>query len=166
MSPRFFFTKEDYTALCKKVSEIEQKVKEYTASVGGVVDSSGDAWHDNMLYYVQRMSESWSYELRKLLAIKRQAQVVEAPPPKDGVVRFGKTVKVLDIDSGITSSYGISSYMVAETESHGEVRKISYANPLGKLLLGARVGEVREEIIGGNKKRLEILEVEDSVRSQ
>lgn len=58
MSLELFFTKEDYEALCKRIAEVEQKIKEYTASIGQIVDASGDQWHDNVLYYMQRMSEA------------------------------------------------------------------------------------------------------------
>ncbi len=53
-------------------------------------------------------------------------------------------------------------YMVAESASQERVRRISYVSPLGKLLIGAKVGEIREGVIGNDKKRFEILEIEES----
>ncbi len=117
MKSEFLFTKEDYEALSKRIVEIEQKVKEHTANVGGAVDSSGDAWHDANLYHAQRMSESWSKNLRELLEIKRKARVIEAPPLRDRKARFGTIVKVRDLKSGEISSYEISSYMVSESST-------------------------------------------------
>lgn len=160
MNSKLFFTKEDYNALCKRISEIAQKVKEHTASVGQVVDSSGDAWHDNQLYYEQRMSESWSNNLRNLLDIKRRAIIIETSSLQDGKVRFGTVVKILDLESEEIFSYKISSYMIAGSANQKEVRRISYVSPLGRLLIGAVVGEVKEGVIGSNKKSFEILEIE------
>src|SRR3989339_1569931 len=111
MDSEFFFTKRDYDALCKKISKIDQTVKGYTVLIGSVVDSSGDQWHDANLYHAQRMSESWSNELRKLVEIKNKAVIMKGAPPKDGMVRFGKTVKIEDLDSGEILSYKISSYI-------------------------------------------------------
>ncbi len=162
MGLKFFFTREDYDAFCRRIAEVEQKVKKYTLSVGTAVDSSGDAWHDALLYDAQRMSESWSNELRNLLGIKRQAEIIEMSPPKDGKVCFGKVVKVLNLESKEVSLFKISSYVVAGSANQEEIRKISYMSPLGKLLIGAEVGEVREGVVGNNKKRFEILEIEES----
>ena len=152
MNSNLFFTKEDYDALCKRISEIAQKVKEHTVSVGQVVDSSGDAWHDNQLYYEQRMSESWSNNLRNLLDIKGRAIIIETPLLQDGKVRFGTVVKILNLESGEIFSYRVSSYMVAESANQKEVGRISYASPLGRLLIGAIIGEIREGVVGSNKK--------------
>jgi len=164
MSSDFLFTREDYEALCRKIEEIEQKVKEYTANVGHAVDSAGDQWHDANLYYVQRMSESWSENLRDLLRIKMRSRVVTGPPPRDGKVWLGKIVKIRDLESGEILFCEISSYMVFELEREKEKKpkRISYMSPLGKLLIGAKVGEIREGIIGDKKKSFQIIEIIES----
>ena len=156
---RYFFTKEDFEALCRRIAEVEQKVREHTFAVGQVVDSSGDAWHDNQLYYEQRMSESWSSNLRKLIEIKRQAEIIDKPPPDDGTIRFGSIVKCKDLETETVFVYRISSYMIDESQEQNEIKRISYVSPMGKLLIYAKIGDIVEGKIGGNKKRLEILEI-------
>jgi len=156
---RYFFTKEDFDALCRRITQVEQKIREHTVAVGQVVDSSGDAWHDNQLYYEQRMSESWSSNLRKLMGIKRQAEVVDTLPPEDGIIRFGSVVKIQDLESGTIFFYKISSYMITESQEQGEIKRISYESPVGKLLINARVGDITDGQIGNSKKRFKILEI-------
>jgi len=155
-----FFTRKDFEALCRRITEVEQKVREHTVAVGQVVDSSGDAWHDNQLYYEQRMSESWSNDLRKLMEIKRQAEIIEMPPPKDGRVHFGSVVKIQNLELETVFFYKISSYIVADFQNEGEIKRISYDSPIGKLLIRAGVGEIREGQIGDTIKRFKILEIE------
>lgn len=158
-TPRFLFTQEDYDALCERIEEVGQQVREQTASVGGAAGSSGDAWHDNLLYDAQRMSESWSKSLRDLLEIRDRATVVEGSPPRDGKVRFGTTVRVLDIQTGEKASYRISSYMIIESTTGKGVRRVSYASPLGNLLLGAEIGETRTGTMGGGQRTFEVCEI-------
>lgn len=158
---RYFFTKEDFEALCRRIMEVEQKVREHTVAVGQVVDSSGDAWHDNQLYYEQRMSESWSTNLRKLMEIKRQAEIVSKSPPDDGIVRFGSVVKFQDLESGTIFTYQISSYMIDEPQEQKEIKRISYASPIGRALIHAKVTDIVERKIAKSKKRYKILEIKN-----
>lgn len=51
--------------------------------------------------------------------------------------------------------------MVNKSTNQEGVRKISYMSPLGKLLIGAELGEIREGVIGNKKKRFEILEIKE-----
>jgi transcription elongation GreA/GreB family factor len=159
---RFLFIKDDYEDFCKKIQEIKQKIKEVTMRIGTVVDSSGDQWHDASLYQAQGMSESWSNELRKLLEIQKQSHIIDIHPPKDGKVRFGKIVEILNLDNREASTYEISSYIIPEHRQIEDNRKrISYTSPLAQLLIGAEVGEIREGYIGKDFKRFEIMRINE-----
>ena len=161
---KFLFTKEDYENFCARIEEIKQKIKKTTAAVGTAADSSGDQWHDSILYQTQRMSESWSREFRRLLDIQKKARIVDTVPPRDGKVRFGKTVTILDIDTGETFSYEISSYIIAAErfiKNKNNIKRISYISPLGQLLIGAQVGDIKKGSVGDTQKNFKILKVEE-----
>ncbi len=162
MREKFLFQKEDYDDFCVKITGVEKRVKEITASIGGVVDSSGDQWHDNLLYDAQNMSEAWSRELSRLLDIQADAEIIDFFPPRDGKIRFGKTFIVLNINTGETFSYEISSYFISTgREWNGEIKRISYSSPLGKLFIGAEVDDIREEKDGENRRKFKIIRIDE-----
>lgn len=159
MAQGFIFTQEDYDALCRRITGAGEQVVEHTAAVGGAAGSSGDAWHDNALYDAQRMSEAWSRSLRELLKVKTQANIVGQPPPRDGKVRFGTTVTIRDTGTGKKARYRISSYMIHQPIAEDGVRRISYASPLGRLLLGAAVDETKTGKIGDATRSFEVCDI-------
>lgn len=89
----------------------------------------------------------------ELETILREATVV-APPTATDVVRLGTTVVVAE-DGGQPEVYLLVGMKEADPR-HG---KISHESPIGKALLGKRVGDVAEARTPAGVLRLTILEI-------
>ena len=89
----------------------------------------------------------------ELETILRQATVVE-PPTATDVVGLGTTVVVAEDGSG-PEAYQLVGMKEADPRSG----KISHESPIGKALLGKRVGDVAEVRTPGGALRLTILEI-------
>ena len=85
--------------------------------------------------------------IQRLLARLRSARVVEAPAGGD-VVGFGSTVTFVDETSGKEQSFTL----VGTTEQDLKAGKLSSESPIGRALIGAKVGDiVAVETPGGTR---------------
>ena len=93
--------------------------------------------------------------MREIIEIRNHARVIE--PQKGNRASLGSIVTTRDDQSGAERRIRIGSYMM-----FGEYDEsiISYNAPLARMLIGGKVGDTREAVIGGKKKVFYILKVE------
>lgn len=152
---QFLFLREDLEELDRKIAEVQEIIKMVLKNLGEGTESESNTWHDNPAYDEgQRQNIMWSNRAEELSQIRRQAKFVE-PTTDNSKIRLGKTVTIIDELSGLSQTFQIGSYMVLK-----ERNAISYCAPLGKLLIGAAVGEEREGVMGGAKKRFKVIKIE------
>ncbi|MCY0900215.1 MAG: transcription elongation factor GreA [Firmicutes bacterium] len=90
--------------------------------------------------------------LEKML---RQARVVESDKEDPNVVHIGSHVTVKDLEENVEEEYVI----VGATEADPMKNRISNESPVGKALMGAKVGDQVEVSAPVGKIRLEILKI-------
>lgn len=73
--------------------------------------------------------------------------------PGNGQIGLGSRVRIMDLDSGETCVVEL----VRPLEADPEARRISIYSPLGKELLGARVGQTVQVPLFGNRFRVQVL---------
>ncbi|MCK6504453.1 GreA/GreB family elongation factor [Myxococcota bacterium] len=128
-------------------------------------DSSG--WHDNFAFEDnQRRMHQLAHRLRELERVVDRAEVV---PPLSGIperVVVGAGVRWRFEDGGADAGGGIAGHdeaqwlWVAGFEDGDPPRgRVSYDSPLGRALLGASEGELREVVIAGRRRQVEVLEL-------
>jgi len=145
-------------ALRKKVQELTDRVSEALGNIGISCQGGSDTFHDNFEHEQgQRISAMWSVRAKELNDILRQAEVVSVGSMSSDEVTIGKSVTVLDEDSGVTGNFKIGSYMNFQDDAQEEV--VSYVAPLAKIVMFAKVGEIREGQIGSERKRLKIVAI-------
>ena len=83
------------------------------------------------------------------------ARVVDESQMDDSQVRILSTVKMKNVASGHEMQYTL----VAENEADLKERKISVDSPIGKGLLGKKVGETTEITIPNGTMELEIVDI-------
>jgi transcription elongation factor GreA len=91
--------------------------------------------------------------IQELETILREAKIVEESGPSD-VVRIGSTV-VVSLDGEKTESFTL----VGLKEANPRQGKISHESPIGRALIGRRVGETTAASTPGGKIELTILEI-------
>lgn len=90
--------------------------------------------------------------LEKML---RNAKVVEQMERDPGVVGLGSTVRLRDLEFGDTVEYTI----VGSMEANPQENRISNESPVGKALLGKRVGSVVEVVAPAGTLRFKVLKI-------
>ena len=139
---------EEYEYLTKVKME---KIKEAIAEARSFGDLSENAEYDEARNE-QAKTEARIAELESLI---ENALIVDEDAIDASIVNIGSSVKVLDIEEKEEIEYSI----VGSIEADPFENKISDQSPIGKALVGSRVGdEVSVEVPGGTI-RFKILEV-------
>ncbi|HIS00726.1 MAG TPA: transcription elongation factor GreA [Candidatus Excrementavichristensenella intestinipullorum] len=93
--------------------------------------------------------------IRDLEEMLRNAEVVDQAGQPAGVVGVGSEVRVFDLEYEEEDTYTL----VGATEADPSKLKVSTESPIGKALIGARVGEVVEAQTPGGVIKLRIDEI-------
>lgn len=152
----YYFLKEDFEALNAEITKLADRIKEIGKEMGESCKEGAETFHDNFAFEDgERQQYMWSSRLRDLIRIRNQARITE--PRKTDGVSLGFTVTFRDEGNGEMYTLKIGSFMVPK--ERGE-NVISYNSPLARALVGGKVGETREAVIGSGKKNFHILKIE------
>jgi transcription elongation GreA/GreB family factor len=137
----------DAEALDRRISAIADDLRSHRSGLADTYSQSSETWHDNPMFDEgQRRFEMLATSLEELSQIRMYSQIVQ-PATDPEAVDVGVWVTVED-DEGYRDRFFIAGAMVLDAPSD----YMSYASPLGKLLLGARPGETRIGEVGGRSR--------------
>jgi len=91
-------------------------------------------------------------ELETKLAL---AQVIDVAKMSGDTVKFGATVKIVNVDTDAEVSYQI----VGEDEANVKDGKISITSPIARAMIGKEIGDEIEVMAPGGTKGYEILDI-------
>jgi len=100
----------------------------------------------------QSFVEGRIQELERLLA---SAKVIEEPTTKADYVRMGAYIKVVEADGGEEETY----HLVGSHEADPRHGQISNESPIGRALIGKRVGDEVTVVAPAGSFNLKILEI-------
>jgi transcription elongation GreA/GreB family factor len=149
----FYFLQGDLDKLIIIINGIKQKLRESGQDIGESCRQAAETYHDNAPYEeAVRSFEFHSIRLSSLVEIRQSAEIIR-PPENNDKVRVGHRVRILDMVSDEIICFTVGSYLVF-SDDH-----VSYNSPLAKLLLGAKVGEIKSGRVGNRDRELLILEI-------
>jgi|YNPNPStandDraft_1061719.scaffolds.fasta_scaffold06852_6 transcription elongation factor GreA len=112
---------------------------------------------ENYEYHAAKEEQGFlEARIRELRAVLSRAQVVDADSLADGVVGLGTRVRVRHREFDEEEEYTIVTMVDADPGRN----RISEQSPIGKALMGARVGDVVEYSAPAGVQTLEVLSVE------
>ncbi len=138
---RYYFTEKGYRELAAEVERLELELKTDIAKQIAEAAAHGDL-RENAEYAAAK--ERQQQVANRLRALKEQlsgANVVrrEELEPADAVT-FGKTIRIVDVDTGDEREYTI----LGDGESDPDRNIISYQSPIAAALIGHRAGDTVE----------------------
>lgn len=155
MSDVVYLTKERYEELQQEVSTMKGAGRKAVADKIAEARSYGDL-SENAEYTAaleaQRHFEDKLYRLEGIINRARIMDSSELPTDKVYILSVVK-VKNLKLKKNITYT------MVSPEEANIEDKKISVSSPIGKALLGKKVGDVINVIVPAGEISLEVLEI-------
>ena len=155
MSERVPMTRAGYDKLKDELNHMENEQMPQIEKRIATARAEGDL-SENAEYHGARESQGMLQAKINMLKDKlSRAEIVDmATLPKDQVV-FGVTVKVKDLDFGDTEEFTL----VGAGEEDYDEGRILVTSPLGKGLLGKKVGETAEIEVPAGTNRFEIMEL-------
>lgn len=143
MPNKYRFLREDYLILEKRVKALRKQV----AKLGEenreeYKDANGDPADKVSFFQVSAEFGVRSTQLDDLADIMEHAEVIDLDQlPKDGRVRIGRTVTVLNMGTGEQRTFRVGSFMVFQKVGEHEIPIYAYNSPRAKAFLGAEKGE-------------------------
>lgn len=152
-----YFLAEDAKKLEDLMAKIREDLAKALKSIGASCQDDPNVWHDNAAYdEAQRLSSMWAQRLNDLQRMALEVLVVDLPR-NNSSVEVGHIVVFKDLDTNDVRTIRMGSHMCFRTGDDDIT--ISYAAPLGQLLMGARVGEIRKGKTAKGLKRFQIIEI-------
>jgi transcription elongation GreA/GreB family factor len=150
----FSFLLEDYQALQTSINKLKKQMSEIGKEMGESCREGAETFHDNFVHEEgSRQLKMLSQRYRELINIKENSVIVTVTADNTHV-SIGKNVSLHNLLDNTVTNFKIGSYMVLS-----ESEAISYFCPLAKIILGAKVGEKREGMIGKTNVKYQILEI-------
>ena len=148
-----YFLKEDLALLEDRIKETIAKIEEVGNELRLATTQSSETWHDNFGFEnAQQQARLLSRRLDDLEQLRRSAITVEHP--KDfKTVAIGHKVIVADAETGETKTFHIGSYVTFTAHT------ISYASPIGLLLLNKKIGQHAKGAMGTKQVEFEIIDI-------
>jgi transcription elongation factor GreA len=155
MSNITYLTKEGYDKVKAELNQLKTEGRKEVAEAIAEARDKGDL-SENAEYDAakdaQGMLELKINELEKVLS---NARIIDESELDTSEVRVLSNVTIKDKSSGRTVTYKL----VSETEANLKEKKISVNSPIGKGLLGKKVGEVAEIQTPAGVKEFQIEEI-------
>ena len=155
MSNITYLTQEGYDKLKKQLESLKTDGRKEVADAIAEAREKGDL-SENAEYDAakdaQGMLELKINELEKTLS---NARILDQNDLDDSQVRVLSTAEIKDVKTGRTVKYKL----VSETEANLKEKKISVTSPIGKGLLGKKVGEVAEIQTPAGSKEFEVVKI-------
>jgi transcription elongation factor GreA len=152
---RIPMTREGLGRLREELSRLERE--ERPANIRAIEEARGHGdLSENAEYHAAKERQYFiDGRINELRSIIGQSEIIEVDENPSDTVVFGKTVRLYDMNSDEESSY----QLLGPYESAPEAGRISVTSPLGRALIGMKVGdEVRVNTPTGIQE-FEILEI-------
>ena len=156
MSEKVILTEEGYQQLQKRLDELKfVKRPEITERIK-VARDFGDL-SENAEYDAAKNEQARiEGEIVEIEATLKIAEIIKGGGDKD-VVAVGRKVQVLDVEFNETTAYEI----VGTTEADISKNKISNESPLGKALIGSKVGDEVTVKAPQGEYQVKVVSIED-----
>lgn len=150
-----YMTEDGYKALIDQIKQMESverpRISAQIAEARDKGDLSENAEYD-AAKEAQGMLEMKIAQLKDTLA---NARVIDESKLSMDSIQILSRVKVKDQKSGRIMEYTL----VSESEANIRQGKLAVSTPIGKALLGKKVGEVAEAVVPAGTLHLEVLEI-------
>ena len=151
-------THEGYEKLRSEIEHLETVEMPKIAKALGEARAEGDL-SENAEYHGQRENQGMLQAKIDRLQVKlQQSYIVDANSRPKGVIAFGATVTLKDLDADCEEVYQFVG--PGEEDYSGGILKILCESPLAQQLINHKVGEVLEVDTPGGTIRYEVLSIE------
>jgi transcription elongation factor GreA len=152
-------SREGYDKLREEIRHLEEEVMPVITAAIAEARAEGDL-KENTEYHGQREAQGMTQaKINQLKSKLASCEIVDKATLPKGVVTFGSTVTVKDLDLGDLETYEFVG--PGEEDYTGDVMKILTSSPLATALSGKKVGDQVEIDVPRGTLKLEVVEIVD-----
>jgi len=152
-------SREGYDKLREEIRHLEDDVMPVITAAIAEARAEGDL-KENTEYHGQREAQGMTQaKINQLKSKLNQCEIVDKASLPKGVVTFGSTVTVKDLDMGDLETYEFVG--PGEEDYTGDVMKILTSSPLATALASKKVGDQVEVEVPSGTLKLEVVEIVD-----
>ena len=155
MATEMLMTQEGYEALKKELNELKSVTRGEISEKIRVARGFGDLSENSEYDEAKNEQAVVEARIKKLEDQLKNVKIISRDEISTDAVSVGCKVKILDVDFDEEMEYVIAS----SVESHSELDAISDESPVGKGLIGHKVGDVVEIQAPAAVLKLKILEI-------
>ena len=155
MATQLLMTQEGYDALKKELNELKSVTRGEISEKIRVARGFGDLSVNSEYDEAKNEQAVVEARIKKLEDQLKHVKIIERDQISPDVVSVGSRVKILDMDYDEAMVYTIAS----SVDSHNDLEAISDESPVGKGLIGHKVGDVVEIHAPAAVLKLKILEI-------
>ena len=144
-------------ALRQELEKLKVTDRPHIAKEIGEARAHGDL-RENAEYHAAKDTQGFiEARIRDIEGKLSNAYIVDVSRiPQNGIVVFGTTIHVENVDTGAESIYKL----VGDDEANFKLGKISINSPIARALVGKKIGEVVQATIPTGVMQLEITKIE------
>ena len=155
MATEMLMTQEGYEALKKELNELKSVTRGEISEKIRVARGFGDLSENSEYDEAKNEQAVVEARIKKLEDPLKNVKIISRDEISTDAVSVGCKVKILDVDFDEEMEYVIAS----SVESHSDLDAISDESPVGKGLIGHKVGDVVEIQAPAAVLKLKILEI-------
>ena len=155
MATEVLMTQEGYDALKKELDQLKSVTRGEISEKIRVARGFGDLSENSEYDEAKNEQAVVEARIKKLEDQLKCVKIISREQMSKEVVNIGSRVKILDMEFDEEMEYVIAS----SVESHGDLDTISDESPVGKALMGHKVGDVVEVHAPAGVLNLKILEI-------
>ena len=155
MATEMLMTQEGYEALKKELNELKSVTRGEISEKIRVARGFGDLSENSVYDEAKNEQAVVEARIKKLEDQLKNVKIISRDEISTDAVSVGCKVKILDVDFDEEMEYVIAS----SVESHSDLDAISDESPVGKGLIGHKVGDVVEIQAPAAVLKLKILEI-------
>ncbi len=155
MATEVLMTQEGYDALKKELDQLKSVTRGEISEKIRVARGFGDLSENSEYDEAKNEQAVVEARIKKLEDQLKCVKIISGGQMSKDVVNIGSRVKILDMEFDEEMEYVIAS----SVESHGDLDTISDESPVGKALMGHKVGDVVEVHAPAGVLNLKILEI-------
>lgn len=156
MGKQMFLTKEGFEKLRQELEYLEKVERKRISQQIAEAREKGDL-SENAEYDAAKEAQGLlEMKIAKLQEIISNARVIDETQLNTDEVRQFTTVTIKDLKSNKTFQYTL----VSESEANAKEGKISITSPIGKGLLGKKIGDIAEIDVPAGKMKFEIIDIQ------
>ncbi len=150
-------TTKGMSTLRQELEKLKTKDRPQIAKAIGEARAHGDL-RENGEYHAAKETQGFiEARIRDIEAKLANANVIDVTKlPHHGIVVFGTTVHVLNIDTDVTNVY----QLVGDDEADIKAGKISINSPIARALVGKKIGDIANATTPNGVLQLEVTKIE------